>query len=178
MLELQAKGEAVAVTDRQALSVAGVTWDEDGVPRGFQIGRSAALLDWQHKREAKEFLRLVWRLQAKKYWAAKDPERKRRIYEYRRQWAQDHPEAVRQMMAKAKEKYRSRPQNRAKEAMQKRERRAVEREKRRAETVYTCVECGAQWSPIGRIPSRPPKYCSLSCRGKVAYRRDKAAGKR
>lgn len=33
----------------------GITWDDDGRPDGFQVGKSAALLDWQHKREERAF---------------------------------------------------------------------------------------------------------------------------
>ena len=157
------------------LSVAGVTWDDDGAPVGFQIGKNAALLDWQHKREAKEFQRLVWRLQARKYWAAKDPERKQRIYEYRRQWALDHPERVKEYNAKAKAKRRADPKVRAAEAREKRERRAVQSQKRRARTVYTCIVCGTQWSPVGRIPSRPPHTCNngARCKSRLQWLRRK-----
>ena len=147
---------------------------------GFLTGKSAAIAEWRFRKEQGDpkFRQLVWRLQAKKYWAAKSPDRKARIYAYRRQWAKEHPERVRAMMVRAHRKFRSDPRNREHEARQKREKRAVGSQARRAATVYTCVVCGAQWSPVGRIPTRPPIYNSLSCRNRVQYARARAAGKR
>ena len=166
------------MTDRQALHEAGVTWDEDGASQGFQIGRSFAILEWRHKKEAEEFQRLVWRLQARKYWAAKNPESKARIQAYRRQWALAHPEQVQGYNAKAKARLRSNPAYREKEAATMRAKRAIATAERRANTVYTCAECGTRWSPVRRIPSRPPKYCAQPCKSRAAYRRARAAGKR
>lgn len=191
--------------DRMALHVAGVTWDEDGVPWGFQVGKSVALLDWQHKREEKEFQRLVWRLRARKYWAAKSPESKARIRDYRRRWALRHPGLVKGYNAKARKKRTG--AYRAKQAERQRAVRAIATAERRAATVYTCCVCGTQWSPVGRLPPREPHVCPNGARCKsrlqwlrgkygaawrehrpppvwpfdgaeAAYRRDKAAGKR
>ena len=39
----------------RTLAGLGVTWDDDGRPDGFQVGKSAALLDWQHKRKDRAF---------------------------------------------------------------------------------------------------------------------------
>lgn len=41
--------------------------DEDGRLLGFQVGRSAALLDWEHKREQKEFRRICKNLMIRRW---------------------------------------------------------------------------------------------------------------
>lgn len=45
----------------------GIECDEDGHLVGFQVGKAAALLDWQHRKEAAEFERLYNRLYQRKY---------------------------------------------------------------------------------------------------------------
>jgi len=160
------------VTD---LATLGVTWS-DGVPVGYQVGRNAALLDWQHKREDAAFDRLVQRLLAKRYWAAKNPASKARIRAYCRQWHREHWEHCREMVREWKRRRRSKdPAYRARETAQQRERRAKARELRCAATVYTCLECGAQWSPVGRVPSREPLYCSHACGSRHRYWAKKGA---
>jgi hypothetical protein len=146
---------------------------------GFQVGRQAAMADWEFRRgkEARDFQRLVWRLQAKKYWANKNPESKARIQEYRREWARKHRERMNEYSRKAKKKLRANSKYRAKELAKKRAKHAEKSAAMRADRVYTCVVCGAQWCQLGRIPSRPPKYCTQSCRGRANYQRGKAAGK-
>lgn len=56
--------------------------------------------------------------------------------------------------------------------------RALETQRRREQTVYTCRVCGSYWSPLGRLPTRPPTYCSQACRSREGYRRAKARGTR
>lgn len=60
----------------QRLAEHGVTWSEDGTPDGFQVGKSAALLDYAHRKEAREFAALVNRLRAQK-WYRENTERAR-----------------------------------------------------------------------------------------------------
>jgi hypothetical protein len=150
---------------------------------GFLTGRNAAIQDWRFRKEQQEgdFQRLVWRLQAKKYWAAKPEERKALIRAYRERWRKEHMDRANESSRKSKAKRRRDPQLRRVEIEEKRAKRAVERQARRAAIVYTCAVCGTQWSPaVGRIPARAPKYCpnGTSCRGRANYQRGKAAGKR
>jgi hypothetical protein len=154
----------------------GVTWDEDGQPQGFQVGRAAALLDWQARREGTqdpEFKRLVWRLQARNYWAAKAPERKARIYQYREEWRRRNYEHVRALHNAWRRARRADPEYWARELAKKRARHAAKSAARRAATIYTCEVCGKQWGPDPkkRIPTNPPKYCSTRCHSKAQYRR-------
>ena len=148
---------------------------------GFLTGKAAAIADWRFRKERNdpEFRRLIWRLQAKKYWAAKDPDRKAAIVAYREKWREEHRELHNAYSRKAKRKRRSNPEIRAAEIAEKRAKRAVGRQQRRAATVYTCQVCGTQWSPLGRLPSRPPSYCpnGAACRSKANYQRGKADGK-
>lgn len=124
------------------------------------------------------FKRLVWRLQAKKYWRAKNPESKAKIIAYRKAWAEVHKEQYRAAVNAAKRRRRAHPEIRAEEAAEKRARRAVKTRARRDATVYSCAVCGVQWSPVGgRLPSRPPKYCTQPCRSRANYRRGRAQGK-
>lgn len=157
------------------LAELGLSWDDDGRAVGFQIGKAAALLDSQHRREEREFKRLVrrlqWRRLAAKRWRDLTPEQRAAVVAYRKRWAAAHPEQMKRIYAKARKKRRSNPRKRALELQQKRDRRKRETQERRAATVYTCAECGSQWSPWGgRLPARPPKYCSQSCRGRAGYK--------
>ena len=144
---------------------------------GFLTGKAAAIADWRFRKEQKdpEFRRLVWRLQAKKYWAEKDPARKAAIVAYRERWREEHRELHNAYSRKAKRKRRNNPEIRAAEISAKRAKRAAASQRRRAATVYTCEVCGSQWSPIGRIPTQPPKYCEQRCASKAAYARAKEA---
>jgi hypothetical protein len=146
---------------------------------GFLTGKAAAIADWLAKKEKNDpaFRRLVWRLQWKKYWKSKDAVRKAAIVAYRKRWAKDNHERVRKAANKARKKRRGVAANWKAELAAKKAKRAVARQARRAATVYTCVQCGSQWSPIGRIPSRPPKYCDRPCLAKANYERGKKAGK-
>ncbi len=147
---------------------------------GFLVGKAAALSDWAFKKEhidGLDFRRLVWRLQAKKYWAAKNPISKARIKEYRRQWRLQHKAHCQRLTRDWKREARKDPAYRAKQAAAHRAATAIKSQKRRAELIYTCVVCGAQWCRLGRIPARPPKYCGQRCRSRANYLRAKAAGK-
>lgn len=157
-----------------ALAEAGVTLDDEGRPHGFLVGKAAALSDWLFRKEQDEFKRLVWRVQAQQYWARKTPEQKEHAYAYRRQWAKDHPESVKRSAKKSKAKYRQDP-TRA-EAENRRAKRRAESAVRRAATVYECDHCGSQWSPVGRIPCRPPRWCSIKCRNAHTLEARRAAG--
>jgi hypothetical protein len=167
------------------LAEAGVPLDEEGRALGYSVTgtRAAGIHEWLLKREDPrrdpEFRRLVWRLRAKRDWATKSPERKSAIRAYRKQWYEDNKERCFELAAKWKRERRKDPTYREAENATKRAKRAVETEQRRRSIVYTCEQCGAQWSNFkGRIPSRPPKYCSSSCRARANYERGKAAGKR
>lgn len=47
-----------------------ITRDEDGRMRpGFQVGKAAAMSDWLHKREEREFKAMCRRLKCKSYWS-------------------------------------------------------------------------------------------------------------
>lgn len=148
----------------------GITWHEDHTPIGFQVGRAAALSEWKFRREADDpaFKRLVLRLQARKQWADKTPEKKSRIREYRQTWEQANRAERLAATNQARRKRRTKA-IRAKEAAAKRARRA----ERRIGIVYVCLQCGQRWQqdPEKRFPSRRPDYCSRSCRAKAAYRR-------
>ncbi len=146
--------------------------------RGYrEVGlREVRFSDWLAKGSAKEraeFKRLVWRLQAKKYWKAKNPDSRARILAYRKRWREENLERWRESIRKAKARGRKAGAKwyRADKKRQ-RAQRAAAKAARRAATIYVCQNpaCGAQWSPAGpRIPARPPKWCSLSCRGRVVY---------
>jgi len=164
---------------------AGIPLDEEGRAVGYSITgtRAQGIHDWLIKREDPrrdpEFRRLVWRLRAKKHWAEKSPEKKSAIREYRKQWYEDNKDHCNEMAAKWKREARKDPTYREAENEEKRARRAAETEHRRRSIVYTCEQCGAQWSFFkGRIPSRTPKYCSQSCASRANYERGKATGKR
>ena len=138
--------------------------------------REVRMGDWLvlgSRQERDEFQRLIWRLQARKHWKAKDPERKARILAYRRQWALDHPERVKEYMRKAKAKRRDSGAT----AKESRKRRAKKRAERIESIVYTCTVCGQRWQPdpSRRLPSRRPKYCSQRCRSRAANQRLKEA---
>lgn len=147
-------------------------FDEDGRIDEYQIigTRSRGIEEWKQRKEAEEFERLIDRLRQQKYWRNLPLEKKRQIIEKRKQWARQNPERVRESARKAKKKRRAN----GKEAAERRRRRAELRQERRAATVYTCGNCGAQWSPVGRIPSRPPKWCSTRCASAAQYEREKA----
>lgn len=134
---------------------------------GFLTGKAAALAEWQHKKlkNDPEFRRLIWRLQAKKYWATKPEERKKAIRAYRKAWAKARPDHLRLIYQRARRKRRSDPKKWRAELDAKKAKREIARRAKRAATVYTCCDCGTQWSPgVGRLPARPPIRCPNRCR--------------
>lgn len=145
---------------------------------GFLTGKAAAVAEWRFRQEVNDptFRRLVWRLQAAKYWRAKNPASKARIMAYRARWRETHREQYNAACAKAKRKRRANPKIREAENAERRATRAIESQKRRAETVYTCRVCGSYWSPVGRLPTRPPTYCGTACSSRANYLRGKARG--
>lgn len=146
---------------------------------GYSFGRLGKV---ETRKELSEFARLCrrlsWRKYAKAWWATAALEQKARVYAYRQEWARRNWQKVLESGRRAKKKRRSRPEVREHEARQKREAREPARLRRRAELVYTCAVCGAQWCQLGRIPSRPPKFCTQSCRSRANYLRGKSSGKR
>jgi hypothetical protein len=150
-------------TARNQLALHGVTWTEDGAPAGFLVGKAAALSDWRIRKEIEdpEFQHLVWRLQARKYWRAKNPASKARIYEYRREWRRRNYDRYRAAVNACRRRLRANPEYWARELATKRARHALKSATRRAATVYTCLWCGAKFGPDPkkRIPTRPPQYC-------------------
>lgn len=143
---------------------------------GYSFNRLSSL-----KKEQREFSvlcrKLSWRKHAKKWWANATPEQKAKVYAYRQQWAREHWDSVLESGRRAKRKRRARPGIWAAELAEKKRKRELARQQRRAELVYTCDVCGAQWCQLGRIPARPPKYCTQPCRARANYRRGKAAQK-
>lgn len=146
---------------------------------GYSFGRLGKV---ETRKELDEFAklcrRLSWRKFAKRWWnETATPEQKARIYAYRQQWARENWQKVLESGRKAKKKRRARPEVREQEAQAKRRAREPARNQRRAELVYTCAVCGVRWCQLGRIPARPPKYCTQSCRGRANYLRGKSAAK-
>jgi hypothetical protein len=104
---------------------------------GMQAGRGAALLDWRHRKEARDFAVLVNRLRARK-WRIENPDRYR---------------------AKQRECAR-RPAARAKQAAWKAKRRAA----RLRSTIYTCAHCGSTWCGVPWVqPRKQTRFCSDRC---------------
>lgn len=148
------------------------SFDDDGRLAGYSFTgtRGRGVYEWQEKRDAAEFKKLCDRLRQKKWWRELSAEERQAVYLKRRAWAKANPERAKEITRKAKAKRRKS----GKAAAESRARRARKRAKRRAATVYTCAMCPAQWSPIGRIPSRPPKYCGQRCRSRAQYQREAA----
>lgn len=121
--------------------------------------------------------RLQWRKFAAKKWRTMSAEAKAAVVEYRKQWARDHPDVMRESSRAAKRRRRAKPKIRNAENAKRRAQRAKETQRRRAELVYTCAVCGVQWCQLGRIPAVAPRYCAQSCKSKASYQRGKAAGK-
>lgn len=139
--------------------------------------RELRLRDWEITRVDRDFQKLVWRLQAKKYWAAKAPERKARIKAYRAQWQRDHRERMNELQ-RARRKKNGRVYS-AKELATRKANRAAEKLARHAAAVWTCEVCGAQWcTPLHLgLPRFTPKWCSTAHKSRAATERRIAAGK-
>lgn len=105
---------------------------------GFQVGKAAALGEWQAKREAEEYDRLFNRLYQRN-WARKkraaDPEAAR---ERQRRWRDENREHVRTV---------ARERMRRKAAANRRS--------------CVCEECGTRWTP-----QRRARFCSKRCRNR------------
>jgi len=116
---------------------------------GFQVGRAAALSDWEFRKEQADFEKLCSRL-------------------YQRNWARkfrrENPERVRANLRRWRERNRDKIN-------------AKERARRRAtRPVCECVECGKTWVvPFGE---RKAKYCSRKCRNKWHGRKRTREGRR
>lgn len=144
-----------------ALSVLGLTWD-DGVPVGFQVGKSAALLDHAHRKDQEAFRKLCARLYARN-WSRKlrreDPERARTNC---RAWREKNRERVREI---------------------ERERTRKARLQRRPMCV--CDQCGKRWKPAPKYAATPGvrqrkgRFCSVRCANRWhGARRQRARGLR
>lgn len=129
-----------------SLAGLGITWDDDGRPDGFQVGKSAAILDWQHAKEAREFAAYCQRLYARN-WA-------------RRERA-EHPERARARLKRWRDANRERLRQTSRERMRK------VYEVRRPTCI--CDECGKLWRPAPKYAAKPgvrkrkARFCSLRC---------------
>lgn len=142
----------------------GLSSDPDAVEEhfteknGFLTGKSAAIADWQHRKEERAFGVLVNRLRVRK-WQKENPERRRAIaLRYARK-----PDVVVKQCAREK---------------------ARRRQAFKANTpVHTCEQCGAQWCRVpvkGRLPrGMTPRFCGDACAQINRYRAKAApSGKR
>lgn len=124
-----------------SLAELGIQRDEDGqLQPGFQVGRAAALAEWEFRKQLREDRKLFARLYSRN-WARRlrerDPERAR---EYCRKWRRENPERSREV-----ERERMRRKRRAWAKL----------------NPCTCEECGATWLPCdGRKRGR---WCSKAC---------------
>lgn len=115
---------------------------------GFQVGKAAALSDWQFRKEQEEFETLCHRLYQRN-WARADRVRN----------PEKHRRRLREWRAKNRERTRE---------LDRRRQRA-----KRLETVQPCVceECGGTWLPVdGRRSSR---FCGRKCRNRWHGKRRK-----
>lgn len=128
--------------------------DEEGRVVGFQVGKAAAMLDWQHRREEREYAELFERLAQAKYARerrARDPEA---ANERSRRW-----------------RHKNRAQVRAAEN----ERRRVAAEKRR-QNACVCGECGQRFTPEQNV--KGTRWCSKRCANQHHGKRRTARGSR
>ncbi len=132
-----------SMSDR-TLSGLGITWDDDGRAVGYQVGKSVALLDWEHKREAREFEAYCRRL-------------------YARNWARklraEHPELARARCQRWRDANRERV-------------RELDRQRRHAKRhapVCVCDTCAKVWTPVpayaaqSGVRRRRARFCSVRC---------------
>ena len=135
--------------------------------------------EWFSLREEGEgprtFKLLIKALQARRYWREASPERRARMVAYRKQWAAEHPEAVKKAVQECKRRQRkAKTPAFLREVANKRARRRRELVERHASAVYTCTVCGAQWCTAlhVQLPKKfKPKYCGSTCRGRACYSR-------
>lgn len=128
--------------------------DDDGRIEGLQFdGRERRIQEWREKKEAEEFDKLIAKLRQHKNYRA--------WYEKRK----DDPEFRRKM----------REHNRRMKRKHGTRRNAEDRAKRRQEAeenpiVNTCQWCGKEFTiEFGFKKKRTSKYCSRTCRNRVAY---------
>jgi hypothetical protein len=132
-----------------------VSWDEDGNVDGLQFdSRERRIQQWKEKKEDEEFDRLVAKLKQKKNYRA---------------WYDRHkndPEFRKKMQA----------HNRRMRAIHGAKRNAADRERRKQQAeeqpiVNVCQECQAEFTlEFGFKKKRTSKYCSRTCRNRVAQR--------
>jgi hypothetical protein len=124
-----------------ALTSLGLTWSDDGVPVGYAVGKEAAMRDWQHRREVRDFDRLVNRLRVAK-WQREHQERKRAN---NRRYAAK-PEVVARALARRKALRAAKPA-----------------------PVLTCLECGVKFIKRGRRGGTVPRFCCDAHRQRYRY---------
>lgn len=131
-----------------------VSWDEDGQVDGLQFdSRERRIQQWKEKKEDEEFDRLIAKLrQHKKY---------RAWYEKRK----DDPGFKQKMRAHNARMRRKHGERRNAEERAKREQLASENP-----IVNKCEQCGKEFTlEFGFKKKRTSKYCSRTCRNRVAY---------
>jgi hypothetical protein len=121
------------------LSALGAPTDERGRTIGYSFGKAAAMLDSLHRKEEREFRKLVKRLQCRK-WAKKNPDRVRvRIREWRaknrERWLALNRESQRRWQEK--------------------------RRKKRAPLRCECEQCGGAFEVLDR--RRSVRFCNHKC---------------
>lgn len=142
----------------QRLAEAGVTLDEEGRPVGFGVGKEAAMRDWLHKKEEKEFKKLVKQLRCAKW---------------RREVKAEGGEQAERVRASARayeaRKYATDPDRIKAE----KHRRLVAKYKKNPR-IATCLECGSTWCLLFNTPGATPKYCGIKCSQRYTYRQRNA----
>lgn len=141
--------------DRAPMTIGGESAD------GFLVGRAAALADWAHKKEKREFAKLVARLRALRWFRAN---RARAMANIRRWQA-----ANRGKMNVYNRSWRA--SNRAAYRDGQRRRKLAALRRRAEAKVYACVICKAEWcrwippgSGIGMgARGFPRRICSEAC---------------
>lgn len=106
---------------------------------GFSSGKKAALLDWQHRREKREFDKLIAKLRDAK-------------------WTREHREQKNATNAR----WQATPRGRATRKAA-RERRRLARY-RANPTIESCKRCGAVWCKAPWIRGVTPEFCGQACR--------------
>lgn len=122
--------------------------DDSGRVVGFAVGREARMRDWVHRREERDFEKLIAKLRAAK-WAKANPARRRVIVQ---RWEARHvPERRAAQRARRARAYRASP------------------------TVYTCRGCGAKWCKAPWIRNHSAEWCTRLCKLRTRYAERKAA---
>ena len=122
----------------------GIDLDQDGAPVGFQVGKAAALADWQHRQEKRRFSKLVAVLRAKRW-------RERRREHYNR-WHREYERGL-----------RATPEGRERHNRDRREYRERKAKARLAATPpWPCLDCSSPIHPK-RGGGRKRLYCNHAC---------------